>query len=208
MLLVLSPLLLAIALAIRLSVAGAGPVPPDARRAATGASSRCSSSAPWSRGADERKHELLELNEAAPMFKIADDPRTTRVGRLLRRRSLDELPQLFNVLRGDMSLVGPRPLITEEDRALLGLAAAPLPRRAGRHRPLADPRLEPGADERHGHDRLPLLRELVALARRQDPGPHGALRAQPAQPRVQRLTLARGQASRTSAWMREAISSA
>jgi exopolysaccharide biosynthesis polyprenyl glycosylphosphotransferase len=70
--------------------------------------------------AEQRKHELLELNEAAPMFKIADDPRTTRVGRLLRRRSLDELPQLFNVLRGDMSLVGPRPLITEEDRLFSG----------------------------------------------------------------------------------------
>ena len=70
--------------------------------------------------ADARKHELVEHNEAAPLFKIADDPRTTRVGRLLRRRSLDELPQLFNVLFGDMSLVGPRPLIPEEDRLFTG----------------------------------------------------------------------------------------
>ena len=70
--------------------------------------------------AEERKQELLERNEAAPLFKIADDPRATRVGRFLRRHSLDELPQLFNVLRGDMSLVGPRPLIVDEDRLFSG----------------------------------------------------------------------------------------
>jgi lipopolysaccharide/colanic/teichoic acid biosynthesis glycosyltransferase len=56
------------------------------------------------------------------MFKIKDDPRTTRVGRLLRRLSIDELPQLFNVLSGEMSLVGPRPLILEEDRYVLDWA--------------------------------------------------------------------------------------
>ena len=70
--------------------------------------------------ADERKMELLEDNEAAPLFKIADDPRATRVGRFLRRNSLDELPQLINVLRGDMSMVGPRPLIVDEDRLFSG----------------------------------------------------------------------------------------
>jgi exopolysaccharide biosynthesis polyprenyl glycosylphosphotransferase len=61
-------------------------------------------------GAEEEQAQLLDRNEASgPLFKIKDDPRLTRVGRFIRRSSLDELPQFFNVLRGEMSLVGPRP---------------------------------------------------------------------------------------------------
>jgi exopolysaccharide biosynthesis polyprenyl glycosylphosphotransferase len=65
--------------------------------------------------AEKQKEALLELNEAdGPLFKIKDDPRLTRVGRLIRRTSLDELPQFYNILIGNMSLVGPRPPLPEE----------------------------------------------------------------------------------------------
>jgi exopolysaccharide biosynthesis polyprenyl glycosylphosphotransferase len=71
--------------------------------------------------AEVLKDDLLHRNEAHDgLFKIADDPRTTRVARFLRKTAVDEIPQLLNVLKGEMSLVGPRPLVVEEDRRVKG----------------------------------------------------------------------------------------
>jgi exopolysaccharide biosynthesis polyprenyl glycosylphosphotransferase len=118
-LVLLAPLFVVIAIAIKLS--SRGPVLFKQRRVGQGGGSfNLLKFRTMYEGADELKHKLRELNEADGLFKIALDPRITPVGRLLRRCSLDEAPQLWNVLRGEMSLVGPRPLVVEEDSLIQG----------------------------------------------------------------------------------------
>ncbi len=109
-LIVLSPLLLLIAVAVKVS--SSGPVLFRSRRPGiAGVPFACLKFRTMYEGAELRQSELEDENEAdGPLFKIRHDPRITPVGRMLRRFSLDELPQLWNVLRGEMSVVGPRPL--------------------------------------------------------------------------------------------------
>jgi len=71
------------------------------------------------KGAEIKRTELLRLNQAdGPIFKIKNDPRVTAVGKFIRRTSLDELPQLFNILQGSMSIIGPRPFVTYEQKKM------------------------------------------------------------------------------------------
>jgi lipopolysaccharide/colanic/teichoic acid biosynthesis glycosyltransferase len=130
LLVLLSPLLLVIAVLVRLTSEG----PILYRWRVVGKNGRNFTSYKFRtmvRDADQRKDELLRFNEmTGPVFKMTSDPRITKVGRCLRRYSLDELPQLYSVLIGDMSLVGPRPPLQMEyklftDYQKLKLAVTP-----------------------------------------------------------------------------------
>lgn len=113
-LLLLSPLLLLVAAAIKAD--SPGPVLYRARRIGSkGREFTCLKFRTMVADADERRRKIEHLNERSRvLFKVANDPRITRVGKLLRKYSLDELPQLWNVLKGEMSLVGPRPPMPSE----------------------------------------------------------------------------------------------
>jgi exopolysaccharide biosynthesis polyprenyl glycosylphosphotransferase len=108
-LVLLAPVLLAVALTVRLDSRGPA-LFTQTRSGRDGRTFRMLKFRTMVAGAEAKLPELVALDRLEdPMFKLRDDPRVTRVGRLLRRTSIDELPQLVNVLRGDMSLVGPRP---------------------------------------------------------------------------------------------------
>ena len=114
-LLVLWPLMLLTALAIVIDSPGASPIFVQTRVGRDGKLFRFYKFRSMCPNAEEKLEELLKFNEMdGPAFKIKDDPRITRVGRFIRKSSIDELPQLFNILKGDMSIVGPRPGLVRE----------------------------------------------------------------------------------------------
>jgi exopolysaccharide biosynthesis polyprenyl glycosylphosphotransferase len=115
-----APLLAAIALAVRLNSRGPAFFVQE-RGGLHGHPFRMYKFRTMTHGAELQREQLMAANEMdGPVFKIAADPRLTSIGRFLRRTSLDELPQLINVVRGQMSLVGPRPLPLVETRGLAG----------------------------------------------------------------------------------------
>ncbi len=120
-LLAVAPLMLAVAVAIKLD--GEGTVFYRQRRVGRhGRHFQMLKFRTMVPGAEAMKDALRGRNEAGGgLFKIAEDPRITRVGRFLRSSALDELPQLLNILKGEMSLVGPRPLVLDEDERVAGL---------------------------------------------------------------------------------------
>jgi exopolysaccharide biosynthesis polyprenyl glycosylphosphotransferase len=114
LLILFAPLLLAIAISIRLD--SPGPILYSSERIGKkGRVFKCRKFRTMVRDADMKRSDILHMNERdGVLFKISNDPRITKLGRFLRKYSFDELPQFFNVLRGDMSVVGPRPPIASE----------------------------------------------------------------------------------------------
>ena len=116
-LVVLSPLLLLVALVVWIDDPHGSPIFFQERVGKRGKTFRMAKFRSMYVDAEDRLHELLDANEKdGPVFKIKDDPRITRVGKLIRKTSIDELPQFWNVLVGDMSVVGPRPALPREVR--------------------------------------------------------------------------------------------
>lgn len=114
-LVVLFPVLLIISLIIVVDSPGESPIFVQTRVGMNGRKFRFYKFRTMRPDAEKYLEELLSRNEmTGPVFKIKNDPRITRIGKLLRRTSLDELPQLWNVLKGDMSIVGPRPALPRE----------------------------------------------------------------------------------------------
>ncbi len=114
-LVVFSPVLLLIALAVVIDDARGGPIFTQIRCGQEGKEFRLYKFRTMYADAERQLEELLPRNEmTGPVFKIKEDPRITRLGRFLRSTGLDELPQLINILKGDMSIVGPRPPLPRE----------------------------------------------------------------------------------------------
>ncbi len=114
-LILLSPLMLIISIAIVIDSPKAGPIFTQQRVGRDGKLFKFYKFRSMCPDAEEKLHEVLKQNEMdGPVFKIKDDPRITRVGKFIRKTSLDELPQLWNILKGDMSIIGPRPALPRE----------------------------------------------------------------------------------------------
>lgn len=114
-LIVLSPLMLGIAIAIVIDDPSAGPIFCQERVGRNGKLFKFYKFRSMCPNAEEKLKELLDQNEMdGPVFKMKEDPRITRVGKFIRKTSLDELPQLWNILKGEMSIVGPRPALPRE----------------------------------------------------------------------------------------------
>lgn len=130
-LILLSPLMLLVALLILITM-GRPVLYSQARTGLFGREFKMYKFRSMVANAEKQRNTLLDDNEmSGPVFKIKTDPRVTRLGRMLRKSSIDELPQLFNVLIGDMSLVGPRPLIIQEQQNIVGWKRRRLSMRPG-----------------------------------------------------------------------------